>query len=151
VKAWIRYTKEFLSGPMTPWMGEARAGRAARAEAALPEPGPTLRGWRRYYVRIGGLEFRFAALEELRHCARVLAQKNLPPAHPNGHWLSRLPSRAKSWSYRSKAVKALDAALRQFLAAGDAPEREQDPFEKRIAERARAARRPRSRPGDPGR
>jgi|GEM_PF-1000989 len=139
MKAYIRYSRQFLSGPVTPWMRDDPAGKTPRGSGSLPEPGPTLRGWRRYYVRIDGFEFRFASLSELDHCARVLSQKNLPPAFPNGHWLSRLPGWVKTWRYRQKAVKGLRAALVRFLAEGDEPEKIQDPFDEQLERRQREA------------
>jgi hypothetical protein len=132
MKSRVLYAGEFMSGPVTPWL--------PKKPKELPAPGPTLRGWRRYYVTIDGFEFRFSALAELRHCADVLALKNLPPAHPNGHWLSRLPGWTKTWRYRQKAVKGPEKALALFLKDPGCGAAGQDPFEKRIDAWSRRAR-----------
>jgi len=100
-------------------------GEAAWLEAATftpPKPHPVAgRGYPRYLVEFDGFVFQFASLNELQECVRVLGKKVLPStirlsagraSGPNSHWLSRLPSSVKSWSYRKRAVRYMESALR---------------------------------------
>jgi hypothetical protein len=70
--------------------------------------------------------FEFASLAEVRVCIEVPSRKVLPTTirlteergrggvGPNGHWLSRLPSRVLTWRYRERAVGYMRRALVEF-------------------------------------
>ena len=122
---WIEYHDGPVSSPMTYWVhghpGEADADPSLQA---LPSAVPG-KGYARVHAEIDGLELRFVSLAEIRHCIDVLGRKHLPTttrlsvergtgAGPNGHWLSRLPARAKTWRYREKATKYLAQLLNEI-------------------------------------
>ncbi len=130
---WVEYSDERVRSPMTFWVHRERPGESWSLGAELdpPLPGPVAgKGYPKFFVSVAGFDFRFASLEEMRHCIEVLSQEDLPtPLHlsadrgsgaaPNSHWLSRLPRRAKSWKFRERAVARLAGALAVFEAGGE--------------------------------
>ena len=85
--------------------------------------------WCLLTVHFDGVNLRFAMPQELDHFIGVLSQNPLPSGRslasecalgrPNGHWLSRLPAKAKSWKFRQRLCKYLEGlpeaeALREF-------------------------------------
>ena len=126
-RTWITFTDHFEPGPMTPWVHRAVDAPiwvdAKVHEPPLPEPVPG-EGYARYHIEIDGVTFEFVSKVEIQRCVEVLSERHLPSTlalcrgtgmGPNRHWLSRLPSRAKSWRYRERAVKE----LRRFLQSLD--------------------------------
>jgi hypothetical protein len=125
---WIEYTTHWTPQPLSYWVHREADGKHWReAEAHEPPlPGPVPgKGFAVYFVEVDGFVFRFASLAELDECVRVLSQRVLPTSRrlseergtgygPNNHWLSRLPKGMKSWRYRQKAVKCLQAARQEF-------------------------------------
>lgn len=121
MKKWrIEFTSGFEKGPMTFWVHGDGARPQDRVEPPKAVPG---RGYARYFVEFDGVEFEFASLDEVRVCTAVLGQRVLPTttslsAHssvgPNGHWLSRLPARAKPWRYRRRATAYLEGIMSEL-------------------------------------
>lgn len=115
---------------MTFWVHRSVGGVQWSADATLdpPKPAPSPgRGYPYYFVEFDGMTFEFASVSELRVCLAVLSQKLLPStrrlsqgtgAGPNSHWLSRLPSFVKRWSYRKRACAYLTESLASFLVGG---------------------------------
>lgn len=126
---WIEYQTTEPVLPMTFWVHRATDGEQIWrvAEGFSPprqEPIPG-RGYPVFHVEFDGFTFVFASIEEIEECVATLSQKLLPrsldlsrkrevASGPNSHWLSKLPSKVKSWRYREKAVPVLLQALAHF-------------------------------------
>lgn len=83
------------------------------------------KGFSELKVNFLGVDFRFSSVHELAHFISVMEKRNLPTTMslslkrnagigPNGHWLSRLPSRLKPWRQRVRLVKLLKIAKADF-------------------------------------
>jgi len=130
---WVEYSDERVRSPLTFWVHRERPGESwsLGSELEPPLPGPVGgKGYPKFFVSVADFEFRFASLEEMRHCIDVLSRKDLPTslelsaergsgASPKSHWLSRLPRRAKSWRFRERALGRLADALAAFEADGE--------------------------------
>jgi len=99
-----------------------------RVEPPLPDP-VVGKGSPTFMVEIDGFTFRFASLDEIDICIKILGQKHLPryrglsrvftrTPRPNEHWLNKLPGRVMKWRYRERAVRYLQKALEDFKAEG---------------------------------
>src|SRR4051812_30930461 len=115
MKASIRYTKEFMAGPLTPWVHKSEISRSGEKVFVPPLPKVKSQGFARYYVEGSGAEFVFSSLDELSACVRILSAKQLPHSLPSAHWLNRLPGWLKSFARRQRIVDDLEEARRQFL------------------------------------
>jgi len=118
----IIYTDARQFSPVSYWVhcDAENSGLAYQQNTVFRPPFPNkdpVKGYPSLVVKVHGFEFRFASKLEIEHCIDVLKQKNLKTTHqlsamrasdigPNTHWLSRLPSRLKSWKKREKLVSA---------------------------------------------
>lgn len=124
----IEYTEQYQPSPLSYWVHrqlDTEIWRdASRFEPPLPSAVPGL-GYPRLVVRILGIELQFASTAEVEHFLEVLRQKNMPSSRrlsaqrgqgcgPNGHWLSRLPAKLKSWSKRERIIPLVEAGLKEF-------------------------------------
>lgn len=76
--------------------------------------------WCLLQVEFQGVELRFATPAELDHVCDILLRNPMPSGRslvpecavgrPNGHWLSRLPSKAKPWRFRQALLTYLARA-----------------------------------------
>lgn len=120
-KASVIYLDEYQATPLSFWVHrhlDADAWWNAR-EFDPPLPKPIAgRGWAQLVVEFDGVEVRFSSSAELDHFSKVLSCNPLPTTRrlselrdtmlgPNGHWLSRLPSRAKPLDFRRRFVAYL--------------------------------------------
>jgi hypothetical protein len=127
----IRYDKQFMLSPMTPWVhrsiGGGEEGGPVQYDPprSLPLPG---KGYATFVITIDRFPFTFASLHELDEAIRVLEQPTLPqvdvarkkqlPVYrkldPHGakqkHWLSRIPDGMQGWAKRRKIVFELRQA-----------------------------------------
>jgi len=126
---WMEFQEERGVSPMSFWVHRPIPPSriwidATEFEPPLQSSVPGM-GYPLFNVEIDGFTFFFASLDEIRACIRVLGTKVLPRTldlsaqrettmGPNGHWLSRLPAKTKSWKYREKAVAYLNDALADF-------------------------------------
>ena len=127
-RCWIEFVAKRPSLPMTFWVHTAIGDFNYWSDATefnppiRPVPG---KGYPIFCVEYNGFIFQFASLDEMKECIEVLGEKLLPTTTelsakrtslvgPNKHWLSRLPSKVKSWKYRSGAILYLRDALKQF-------------------------------------
>lgn len=80
-----------------------------------------LEGYPFLTVTVLGFEIEFASSLEIAHFLSVMEQRNLPTTNylsslrgngygPNNHWLSRFPSKLKSWAKREKIIAAVQKA-----------------------------------------
>jgi hypothetical protein len=120
---------------MTYWVHVPVDGSFYSAEVFDPPLPPVIggKGYPVFLIEVDGFTWRFSSLAELRACITTLAQKHLPTtirlseerggAGPNGHWLSRLPRKTKSWRYRERAVAYMQKVLADFekVHADDSP------------------------------
>ncbi|MEZ5669916.1 MAG: hypothetical protein R3F55_21275 [Alphaproteobacteria bacterium] len=130
-KATIGYTPRFRPSPVSAWVhvptGPVPAWRDAGAYSP-PLPGPVGgRGWPVLDVEVDGVALTFSSLAELDHVIDVLSRNPLPTtrqlsaargngAGPNGHWLSRLPAKAKPARFRAVLVARLRRARDAYAA-----------------------------------
>jgi hypothetical protein len=129
---WIEYTRERRASPMSFWVHIPADGKAWRGAQEFlppfPKPVPGY-GYPYYRVEIDGFTFEFASPAELRVLIETFSRKLLPSNlrlsmargakyGPGNHWLNRLPKKTTSWSYRQKAVRYLQRALKNFEAEG---------------------------------
>jgi hypothetical protein len=134
---WIEYSDTYRMAPMSFWVHVEPAGNAwhwngvpsnPRTDYEPPLPCPVAgKGYPIYFVEVDRCTFQFASIAELDELVRVFSERVMPTSRrlsherranfgPNGHWLSRLPSTAKSWKYRQKAVEVIQEAREEFVA-----------------------------------
>jgi len=125
---WIKYHDHWQSGPMTFWVHIEADDKSWRESQAFVPPAPRPvpgQGYPYYFVEIDGFTFEFASLIEMRVLIETFSQKLLPSNlklsiqrgenyGPGNHWLNRLPKKTTSWTYRQKAIKYLEVALKEF-------------------------------------
>lgn len=126
MKKWrIEYREEFEPSPLSFWVHKHLDGDswpdATKYEPRLPGAVPA-KGYPVLIVTFSGVELRFSSLEEVEHFIDVIRQKNMPTSMqlaakrdtsygPNGHWLSRLPAKLKSWKNREKVIPVIQEGL----------------------------------------
>lgn len=134
----VTYHDSFPSTPMSGrvgarwigWVAQQNANGQPRRPKQIPHPFLEQRKkWCLLEVHFDGVDLRFAMPEELDHFIDVMSQNPLPSGRalapecaigrPNGHWLSRLPAKAKPMKFRSRVCAYLSACpeaeeLRQF-------------------------------------
>ena len=131
MKKWrIEYFEEYRPSPLSFWVHRHLDNElwslASKFDPGLPKAIP-LKGFAVLFVDAFGTELRFSSIEEVEYFLEVISQKNMPTAlqltkqrnaryGPNGHWLSRRPSKLKSWSKRQKMIPVIESALEQFKA-----------------------------------
>lgn len=125
---WIEYVADSPVCPMTYWVHrELDSESWYEATQFDPPRQPVVpgRGYPIFRIEYDRVEWEFASFAEMSACHDTLSQKLLPrsldlarqrspQAGPNRHWLSRLSSDAKPWSYREKFVHYLDRAVGEF-------------------------------------
>lgn len=129
---WIDYQDDEPILPMTFWVhravGDVEVWRDAQDFDPPRQPQIPGKGYPIFRAEFDGFIFAFTSLAEIEACIAVLEQKLLPRTFdlsrargtehgPNAHWLSRLPTRTKSWRYRQRAVPYLREALQNFKKA----------------------------------
>ena len=119
----ISYFKERKFSPLSYWV-HIGSNKVQCAYSECNEFHPEFpkkvisKGYPYLFVKVVGFDFEFASILELNHCLDILKQRNLPTTislseqrgtgyGPNNHWLSRLPSKLKSWTKREKIISAL--------------------------------------------
>lgn len=139
----LSYHRQFPATPISgragarwfAWVPGPRLGGQATRPVEMAHPFLHQRPlWCLLTVQFDRLELRFATPEELDQFLRVMSQNPLPSGRslvpdqavgrPNGHWLSRLPARAKPWKFRQRLCRHLQmlpeaARFRRFY--GDHP------------------------------
>ena len=129
MKKWrIEYSKEYQPSPLSFWVHRHLDNdlwrHASEFAPRLPEAIP-LKGYPVLLVDALGIELRFSSIEEVEHFLEVLSARNMPTPMrlsrqrderygPNGHWLSRLPSKLKPWSKREKIIPIIKEGLGQL-------------------------------------
>ena len=130
-KTRISFTPCFERSPVSFWVhkyidGEAWS-TATKFDPPLPRPTPG-KGWARAEVEFDGFLLEFASINELDHVIDVLGRNPLPTtrqlsdewgtgAGPNGHWLSRFPSKLKSQKHRARLVSYLKTVRIELIQA----------------------------------
>ena len=120
-KARVVYLNEYCETPLSFWVHRP-VRRKFRSDTPLcdpplPAPTPGL-GWLQLIIEFDRVHLRFSSSAELDHFIDVLSRNPLPTTRrlselrgtevgPNGHWLSRLPSRAKPLGFRRRLVAYL--------------------------------------------
>jgi hypothetical protein len=126
----ITYNDEYQATPITFWVHQKIERHAEFNIDNFNPPLSKIIGGKGYpLLCLGylGIELRFSSVEEIEHCIEVLGAKNMQTTislslkrnarvGPNGHWLSRLPAKLKSWRRREVLVKKLELAKDQFQA-----------------------------------
>ncbi len=120
-KATLIYLDAYEATPISFWahrhLDAGAWADAKRFDPPLPAPVPG-RGWAQLVVELDGVTLRFSSPAELDQLIDVLSRNPLPTTRrlselrgttvgPNGHWLSRLPARAKPQRFRKKLVAYL--------------------------------------------
>lgn len=122
----ISLHRDFPATPISGWVGvrwyawvpQTTASGQRKRPKSVEHPFRSQRKiWCLLAVHFDGLDLRFALPQELDHFIEVLSQNPLPSGRsltaecavgrPNGHWLSRLPAKAKSWKFRQRLCKFL--------------------------------------------
>lgn len=126
-KAQISYHRLFPWTPVSGWAGARSRGYVPRISPSGQRMSPTTldhpfrfqrKQWCLLKVEFDGVGLVFATPQELDHFIDVLSRNPLPnggslikgrirPGKPNGHWLSRLPTKARSWKFRQKLCRYL--------------------------------------------
>ena len=118
-KSWISYTEDWKSSPMAFWVHKEVDKKPWYVAEKFDPPAPKKHGSLGYvklHIEFNGFKFIFTSQEQLNEFIEILGQKLLPTtielskkrsatAGPNGHWLSRMPPKSKSWKYREKLVE----------------------------------------------
>ena len=120
-KASVVYLEKYAATPLSFWVHRHLDAddwaNAKQFDPPLPGPVPG-RGWVQLLVEFDGVEVQFSSSAELDHFLDILSRNPLPTTRrlselrgttlgPNGHWLSRLPSRAKPNDFRRRLVAYL--------------------------------------------
>jgi hypothetical protein len=128
-RAAITFSKAFQPSPVSFWVHHHRDAdnwtASQKFDPPLPKPVPG-RGWAKLEVEFDGVHLIFSSVEEVRHVIDVLSKNPLPTTRrlsqdrgttmgPNSHWLSRLPSKAKSLAFRLRLVPFLEEACEKFV------------------------------------
>jgi hypothetical protein len=121
----IEYSKEYQPSPLSFWvhrnLDNDLWSLASKFDPSLPNAIP-LKGFPVLLVDALGIELRFSSVEEVEHFLDVISAKNMPTPMqltkkrnvnygPNGHWLSRLPSKLKPWGKREKIIPIIKEGL----------------------------------------
>ncbi len=121
----IKYTEEYTPSPLSYWVHEHLDSdswhEASEYEPALPKAIPC-KGFPVLLIEGLGVELQFSSIEEVHHFLEIISQKNMPTSlqlsqkrnttyGPNGHWLSRLPAKLKSWNKREKLIPLIKEGL----------------------------------------
>ncbi len=114
----LEFRDKFIETPITFWVHKMPG------DPELPKAIP-LKGYPYLIVNALGVELEFASTHEAEHFLKIISQKNLQTTlslseqrgtsvGPNGHWLSRLPSKLKSWSNRQKIIPSLRKGIIEY-------------------------------------
>lgn len=126
-KITLSYHRDFQWAPISGRAGARKYGwKNLRTETGQWKSPKTVRHpfakqrklWCVMVVEFQDIELIFAMPPELDQFLDVMSQNPLPSGHrlvkgqklgsPNGHWLSRLPKKAKSWAFRQKICRFLE-------------------------------------------
>lgn len=120
-KFWKEESENWRNSPVAYWVHIEQDGNPFYKSQEFDPPAPkkNLNGlYNIYNVEFNGYVFNFSSIHQYRHFIDIISQKILPRSidlskqrtgnyGPNGHWLSRLPAKTKSWKYRSALVEYL--------------------------------------------
>lgn len=126
MKKWrIEYRGQYEPGPLSFWVhkhldADSWPG-ATKFEPDLPRAVPA-KGYPVLMIDVPGVELRFSSTEEVAHFLDIISRRNMPTSMqlaagrktgngPNGHWLSRLPARLKSWRKRQQMISIVQDGL----------------------------------------
>lgn len=117
----LTYHEEFPATPVSGWAGASwRAWIKQSSDSGQPKRPKQIahpflsqrKLWCLLHLQFDGVGLRFATPREIDHVVDVLSKNPLPSGHslvpgvrlgrPNSHWLSRLPSKAKSLKFRKR-------------------------------------------------
>lgn len=124
--AQISFHRTFPATPVSGWVGarwhawvrEDDATGYLKLLSIVPHPFPNQRKlWCMLEVHVDEVDLRFAMPQELDHFIDILSQNPLPSGRsltpncaigrPKNHWLTRLPSKAKSLKFRKRIFSYL--------------------------------------------
>ena len=124
----IMFNQDYQPSPMTFWVHHDINSEvwlyASKYEPVLPSA-IFSKGFPMLIVDALGHELMFSSIQEIEHFLEVVNKKNMPTSTSlarkrpmstglNNHWLSRLPSKLKSWRNRQKYIPIIEEGLMNF-------------------------------------
>ena len=115
----VKYVSDWKQGPMAYWVHIEKGDKPWFSSEEFEPPAPKQfgsLGYPQLVIEFNRHSFIFTSEEQLKAFIEIMGKKLLPSSlelsskragaqGPNGHWISRLPSKTKPWRYREKLVE----------------------------------------------
>lgn len=115
----VEYIPDWRKSPMAYWVHIETDSKPWYLSKEFKPPAPKKLnglGYPQLTIAFDGHVFIFTSEEQLEQFIKIMGTKLLPSSlelsgkrsgvmGPNRHWLSRLPSKTKSWKYRAKLIE----------------------------------------------